>query len=186
MLEQEPGYCTIQFEGSQLQQLNQEAGGLRLQRIPPTEKRGRVHTSTVTVAVLDPHARVDMEIQDSDLLLEWYSGSGAGGQHRNKHQNSCRLTHTPTGVTTTSQTRSRQNSYENALAALRQQLIRESRFNDHIQYNQIRKQQVGSGERGDKVRTLYMQRDLVVDHRNGKTITAQRFMRGHMNQLWSD
>lgn len=173
------------MEGKDLSLLNQEAGGLRIQRVPPTEKRGRVHTSTVTVAVLEPNVTNMLEILDKDLHVEWYSGSGAGGQHRNKHQNSCRLTHVPTGITTTSQTRSRQNSYENALAALKSHIQDQSTVNNHTKYNQVRQQQLGSGERGDKNRTLQFQNDRVTDHRNGKTITATKFMKGHMNQLWS-
>jgi len=180
------GYCSILFEGKDLSSLSQEAGGLRLQRVPPTEKRGRVHTSTVTVAVLEPSTFSNQQVQESDLKVEWYSGSGAGGQHRNKHQNSCRVTHIPTGVVTTSQTRSRQNSYENALAALRVQLQTSLQSQHHATYNQIRKSQVGSGERGDKIRTIQFQNDRVTDHRTGKSISAQRFMRGHMHLLWSD
>lgn len=175
----------IKFEGKHLESLTQEAGGLRVQRVPPTEKRGRVHTSTVTVAVLNQVSNSSFEIQESDLKVEWYSGTGAGGQHRNKTLNSCRLTHVPTGIMTTSQTRSRQNSYANALAQLQTQLQHKSRQQAHVHYNMTRQQQVGSGQRGDKVRTLQFTHDRVVDHRTGKVITAQQFMKGHMHKLWS-
>ena len=102
--------------------LDNEPGGHRIQRVPPTERKGRVHTSTVTVAVLDPSI-AQTAIQDRDLRVEWYSGTGAGGQYRNKHQNSCRITHIPTGIQATAQCRSRENSYTEARAAIEQRVL---------------------------------------------------------------
>lgn len=164
--------------------MNQEAGGLRIQRVPPTEKRGRVHTSTVTVAVLGADTTSVFQLNDSDLRIEWFSGTGKGGQHRNKHQNSCRLIHIPTGLITTSQTRSRENSLKMARLAMEQMLREQYSNQEHRNANQQRKHQVGSGERGDKVRTLRFQNNQVKDHVTGKQITATEFMKGFMFRLW--
>ena len=107
------------------------------------------------------------ELDETDLKIEWYSGSGAGGQHRNKHQNSCRLTHIPSGMVVTSQCRSRKNSYDEALDTIKKRL--DAQFNSH--YTNIisddRRQKVGSGQRGDKIRTYRFQDDRVQDHNTG-------------------
>lgn len=155
-----------------------------MQRVPPTERRGRVHTSTVTVAVIDPANSRSFEIDPKDLQVEWFSGTGKGGQHRNKHMNSCRLKHIPSGLVTTSQTRSRTNSYNNALESLILLLQEKTNTTQHTSVNQTRKTQIGSGERGDKIRTIRFQDDIIVDHRSGKTMSATQFMQGNMNQLW--
>lgn len=155
-----------------------------MQRVPPTEKRGRVHTSTVTVAVLDTMESNKITLTARDLVVEWFSGTGKGGQHRNKHANSCRLKHIPTGLVTTSQTRSRVNSYANALQAMESMLQQQHILTVNSQDNLVRKNQIGSGQRGDKIRTIRFQDDQVVDHRNGKTISARDFMMGKMHVLW--
>src|SRR3569833_578739 len=89
------GAIVIEMQGSDVFRMDGEAGGHRVQRIPPTERRGRVHSSTITVAVLDPGASPEAPplLRDADLKVEWFGGTvGAGGQHRNKHENACRLT----------------------------------------------------------------------------------------------
>lgn len=167
--------------------MDQEAGGHRIQRIPPTERRGRVHTSTVTVAVIDPDndTNVNEEIPDSDLVIEWYSGSGAGGQHRNKHCNSIRLKHIPTGIVRTAQKRSRDSSYKSAYAALKDDITNAMLKSTSDHQNNVRQQQVGTGMRGDKRRTYRFQEDRVVDHLTGKKATASQVMRGKFPKLWS-
>ena len=103
----------IEVEGKDLRQLDNEAGGHRIQRVPPTERKGRVHTSSVTVAVIDPSISTDTsytQIDDSDFSVEWFSGTGKGGQHRNKKKNSCKMTHIPTGIMETRQGRKRESN----------------------------------------------------------------------------
>ena len=175
----------ILVEGTDLSGLENECGGHRIQRIPPTERKGRVHTSTVTVAVIDSvSGQTAVTIPNSDLKIEWYSGTGAGGQHRNKHQNSCRITHIPSGVIATAQTRSRQTSYDQALSAIQTSV--DSMLKRH--YNSIiaidRKQQVGSGMRGDKVRTYRFQDDVVKDHLTNKTASVKKVLAGNFDLLW--
>lgn len=155
--------------------------------MPPTERHGRVQTSTVTVAVIDPTKNVEhasMKREVSDFIIEWYSGSGSGGQHRNKHQNSCRITHIPTGIVKTAQTRKRQSSERDAMQSLLTHL-------DDM-YNQVkrntfaseRKGQVGSGMRGDKIRTYRFQDDRVEDHQTGKGASCKKVMAGNFEKLW--
>ena len=176
----------ILVEGTDLSGLQNECGGHRIQRVPPTERRGRVHTSTVTVAVIDRIEGIGpSSIPDYDLKVEWYSGTGAGGQHRNKHQNSCRITHIPTGLVATSQTRSRQNSYNAAMADIQHQVdtMASRQYNNTIASD--RKNQVGTGMRGDKIRTYRFQDDQVQDHITGKVASTKRVLAGNFDLLWN-
>jgi peptide chain release factor 1 len=180
------GECSLEVEGVDLSGLDNEPGGHRIQRVPPTERKGRVHTSTVTVAVIDRMEESrSSAIPESDLKVEWYSGTGAGGQHRNKHQNSCRLTHIPTGVVVTAQCRSRQNSFNEAMQTLQNRIDNEvkSQYNNHIAIN--RKSQVGTGMRGDKIRTYRFQDDSVQDHITGKRSKVKKIMNGNFDELWN-
>ncbi len=172
-------------EGVDLSGLDNEPGGHRIQRVPPTERKGRVHTSTVTVAVIDRIAEIEsVTIPQSDLRIEWYSGTGAGGQHRNKHQNSVRITHIPSKVVVTSQCRSRQNSLNEAMTEIQRRLnIEHNRqFNNNIAVD--RKSQIGSGMRGDKIRTYRFQDDQVQDHVTGKRGSVKKVLNGHFDLLW--
>lgn len=142
-----------------------------------------MHTSTVTVAIIDPNVPV-VHFDEKDLKIEWYSGTGAGGQHRNKHQNSCRMIHIPTGQVATAQCRSRKNSYEEALNVLETRVVScaQSKFEQFVSTN--RKQQVGSGMRGDKIRTYRFQDDIVKDHRTEKTSSVKKVLAGNIDLLW--
>ncbi len=118
------------------------------------------------------------------MKVEWYSGTGAGGQHRNKHQNSCRITHLPSGVVATAQCRSRQNSFEQAMSAIQNAVDKsvERQYNNNIASN--RKSQVGSGMRGDKIRTYRFQDDSVQDHLTGKRAKCSQILKGNVDLLW--
>lgn len=183
-----PGKIHIAVEGPDLTHLRSEAGGHRLQRVPPTERKGRVHTSTVVVAVIDSaqHARADYsDIDRRDLHVEWYSGSGGGGQHRNKHQNSCRLTHIPTGIVKSAQTRSRDSSYKEALRDLTQVLQSNASHLSMVTRSADRKNQMGSGMRGDKIRTYRFQDNVATDHNSGKKVPLSKYMNGFVDMLWN-
>lgn len=161
-----------------------ECGGHRIQRVPPTERRGRVHTSTVTVAVLDHSIQVDpkfLKRKDDDFRVEWFSGTGKGGQHRNRHMNSCRYIHIPTGLMASRQSRSRESNINDAKADLITRLDEQIRIETYEKLSLTRKTQMGSGERGDKIRTLQFQNDCAKDHRNGKKITCSQYMKGFMD-----
>ena len=179
------GECSLEVQGADLSGLDNEPGGHRIQRVPPTERKGRVHTSTVTVAVIDSDAEIgSATINQNDLKIEWYSGTGAGGQYRNKHQNSCRITHLPTGTIAKAECRSRQNSLAEAMAAIQQRIDEQlqRQYNNTIATD--RKRQVGSGMRGDKIRTYRFQDDRVQDHLTGQTAKCSTVLKGNFDILW--
>jgi len=138
----------------------------------------------VTVAVIEPTTVQQLQIPKHDLNVEWYSGTGAGGQHRNKHQNSCRITHIPSKVVVTAQCRSRQNSFDQAMSTLQIRLDNEfkKQYSNNVAVE--RKQQVGSGMRGDKIRTYRFQDDVVKDHTTNKAASVKRVMQGNFDLLW--
>lgn len=175
------------MDGKNLEKLNQESGGHRIQRVPPTEKRGRVHTSTVTVAVMSSDVKADAKYsqrEEHDFYAEWFSGTGAGGMHRNKKMNSCRLYHLPTGLVESRQGRSRTNNLEDARKALEKLLDAHASGQIHDEQSADRKQQVGSGMRGDKRRTYRFQDNQVVDHINNTSCSTKLVMRGQFDLLW--
>jgi peptide chain release factor 1 len=177
----------IEVEGKDLTALSAESGGHRIQRIPPTERKGRVHTSTVTVAVIDPTVKRNTladRREESDFKVEWFSGTGAGGQHRNKHQNSCRLTHVPTGLEQISQTRSRASSQASAMSSMIAALDSLATTQHNIVVSKDRKEQVGSGMRGDKIRTYRFQDNTVTDHNTNKSAPCDKVMKGKFDLLW--
>jgi peptide chain release factor 1 len=118
------------------------------------------------------------------LKIEWYSGTGAGGQYRNKHQNSCRITHLPTCITAKSECRSRTNSLAEARANIQSRVdeVTNRHYNNTIATD--RKNQVGSGMRGDKVRTYRFQDDSVHDHITGSRSSCVQVLKGNFDKLW--
>jgi peptide chain release factor 1 len=180
-----PGECSIEVQGADLSGLENEPGGHRIQRVPPTERKGRVHTSTVTVAVIDRTTEIrSVAINQNDLKIEWYSGTGAGGQYRNKHQNSCRITHLPSGTVAKSECRSRQNSLDSAMAELQRRIDQQQERSYTNTVASDRRQQVGSGMRGDKIRTYRFQDDQVTDHRTGLCSNCSKVLKGNIDSLW--
>jgi peptide chain release factor 1 len=145
-----------------------------------------VHTSTVTVSVLQGADRSCTSLSRSkdDLDYRWFAGTGKGGQHRNKHQNCLELTHVPTGVSQTATGRSRAANEREALDALWRKLDELEGTIDHTSVNQSRSKQIGSGMRGDKIRTYRFQDDQINDHRTGKKCTTKKFMKGAIDLLW--
>ena len=136
------------------------------------------------MAIID-ESTPTIKVSDADLKIEWYSGTGAGGQHRNKHQNSCRITHIPTGITATAQCRSRQNSLAEALSNIQNQVdnLYVSAYNKTVYADRIL--QVGTGMRGDKIRTYRFQDDRVQDHITGLTAKCSTVLKGNFDQLWN-
>lgn len=162
-----------------------EAGGHRFQRVPPNEKRGRVQTSTVTVAVLEEPSEHEVRIDRRDLEESFTRGSGKGGQHRNKTDSCVVLTHRPSGITVRIDGgRSQHLNRQTALGILRARLKAAGDERVARGRNTNRRGQVGSGMRGDKVRTIALQRDTVTDHVTGKTMKAKAYRKGNLRRLW--
>ncbi len=161
-----------------------EPGGHRWQRVPPTEKRGRVHTSTVTVAVLPEPKPHELRIDPADLDESFTRGSGKGGQHRNKTDTVVVLRHVPTGVVVrVDGGRSQSLNRETALGLLRARILAAQREAVVRERNSSRRDQLGCGARGDKVRTIALQRGTVTDHLTGRSMATDRYLRGHLQEL---
>lgn len=156
-----------------------ERGGHRWQRVPETERRGRVHTSTITVAVLEAPASVDLSIQLGDVDVETMRGSGAGGQHRNKTDSAVRARHRPTGIEVRCESeRSQYQNRELALQVLAARVADQDRAQRAAERAADRRGQVGSGMRGDKRRTIRVQDDQVTDHVDGRVWRFKAYARG--------
>ena len=156
-----------------------ERGGHRWQRVPDTEKRGRVHTSTVTVAVLEQPRSVELAIRPEDVDVETMRGSGAGGQHRNKTDSAVRARHRPTGIEVRCESeRSQHQNRDLAMRVLAARVAERARSAAQGDRDADRKRQVGSGMRGDKRRTIRTQDDQVTDHVDGRTWRFKAYARG--------
>jgi peptide chain release factor 1 len=156
-----------------------ESGGHRWQRVPPNERRGRVHTSTVTVAVLPEPTAVQVVIAPGDLVWAECRGSGAGGQHRNVTNSAVQLTHQPSGLMVRCEAeRSLHQNRETALALLRARLWQAARERLDASRAAERRRQVGSGMRGDKRRTIRCQDGAVLDHVTGRQWSLREYLRG--------
>lgn len=164
-----------------------EAGGHRFQRVPPTEKRGRRHTSTITVAVL-PETTVYMgepyRLDNTTLEWEFFRSSGPGGQNVNKLETGVRVRHIPSGMTVVCQDeRSRRQNQKKALQILHQRFAEKIKKDSLNNKNKDRKEQVGSGQRGDKIRTYREQDDKVKNHLNGKKVRYSDILSGNIDKL---
>lgn len=168
------GYKEIVFmvEGAgAYSRLKYESGVHRVQRVPDTETQGRIHTSTVTVAVLPEAEDVELEINPADLKIDTFRSSGAGGQHINKTSSAIRITHIPTGTVVECQDeRSQFKNKDKALRVLRSRLLDEAQREHDEAIASDRKSQVGTGDRSERIRTYNYPQGRVTDHRIGLTL----------------
>lgn len=163
-----------------------ESGIMRWQRVPPTEKKGRVHTSTITIAVLpEPEKFETPDIKKEDLEIKTTRGSGAGGQHRNVTDSAVQIKHIPTGIIVRCEgERSQHQNKEDALRVLSARLLEQSKRKAHKDREGKRREQVGGGGRAEeKVRTIRVQDDKVEDHINNVSITYKSYTKGQLEDL---
>ena len=162
-----------------------ESGVHRVQRVPDTESSGRIHTSTATVAVLPVVEDVEIEINPSDIKMDVYRASGAGGQHVNKTSSAVRLTHIPTGIVAECQTeRSQLQNREYAMRLLRSRLYEMEKQKRDSELANERKSQVGSGDRSEKIRTYNYPQGRITDHRIGLSIfQMEDFLNGNLDEM---
>ena len=165
--------------------LKYESGVHRVQRVPETESQGRVHTSTVTVAVLPELEEVEFDIDEKDLRVDTYRSSGAGGQHINKTDSAIRITHLPTNIVVCCQDeRSQLKNREKAMMILRTKLYDFYQGQKNKEYADERKNQVGTGDRSERIRTYNFPQGRITDHRIGYTAyNLQDFMNGNIDDL---
>ena len=161
-----------------------EAGGHRWQRVSPTEKRGRVHTSTITVAVLEEPREHEVRIDKNDLDERFTRGGGPGGQHRNTSDTAVVLTHKPSGISVRAENgKSQHINRQTAMSILRARLKAVQEGHGNKKRNDNRRQQVGSGMRGDKIRTIQVRNNTVVDHNTGKRMSYEKYAKGYLAEL---
>jgi len=165
--------------------LKYESGVHRVQRVPATESQGRIHTSTVTVAVLPEAEEVDVRIDEGDLRIDVYRASGAGGQHVNKTESAVRITHLPTGIAVAMQEeKSQHKNRAKAMKILRARLYEQQRAALHATRAADRKSQVGTGDRSERIRTYNFPQGRVSDHRINLTLyKIDRVMVGELDEF---
>lgn len=180
LVEERSGFSSLVISGRGAAALFAgEPGGHRWQRVPETERRGRVHTSTVTVAVLSEATHGDVVLREDDVDIETMRGSGAGGQHRNKTDSAVRAHHRPTGIEVRCESeRSQHRNRELAMRVLAARVADAARTVVQGDRAADRRRQVGSGMRGDKRRTIRVQDGHVTDHVDGRTWRFKSYERG--------
>lgn len=162
-----------------------ESGVHRVQRVPETETQGRIHTSTATVAVLPEAQDVDVEINPSDLQIDTYRASGAGGQHVNKTESAIRIIHIPTGTIVECQDeRSQHKNKDKAMKILRSRILEAEREKQMSSIADERKSQVGTGDRSERIRTYNYPQGRISDHRIGLTVyKLEQFLNGDLDEV---
>ncbi len=165
--------------------LKYESGVHRVQRVPATESQGRIHTSTVTVAVLPEAEDVDVHVDESDLRIDVYRASGAGGQHVNKTESAVRITHIPTGIVVAMQEeRSQHKNKAKAMKILRARMYEQQRASADANRAADRRSQVGTGDRSERIRTYNFPQGRVSDHRINLTLyKIDRVMQGDFDDF---
>ena len=182
------GYSQIEFmiKGENVySKLKYESGAHRVQRVPSTESQGRVHTSTATVLVMPEVEDVDIEIKDTDIRVDVYRSSGAGGQGVNTTDSAVRITYLPTNTVVTCQNeRSQLKNKEKAMQILKSRIYEDMQRKQNAEISDARKSKIGTGDRSEKIRTYNYQQNRVTDHRINLTIMQlDRIMQGKLDEI---
>ena len=182
------GYSQIEFmiKGENVySKLKYESGAHRVQRVPSTESQGRVHTSTATVLVMPEVEDVDIEIKDTDIRVDVYRSSGAGGQGVNTTDSAVRMTYLPTNTVVTCQNeRSQLKNKEKAMQILKSRIYEDMQRKQNAEISDARKSKIGTGDRSEKIRTYNYPQNRVTDHRINLTIMQlDRIMQGKLDEI---
>ncbi len=178
--------CSVRIVGKgAYRRMKFESGVHRVQRVPETEASGRIHTSTATVAVLPEQEEVDIEILDKDLKIDTYRSGGAGGQHVNTTDSAVRITHLPTGIIVACQNeRSQIQNREKAMQMLKSKLYDYYKIQADEEYAKNRRNQVGTGDRSERIRTYNYPQGRLTDHRINYTVyNLEAFLNGNLDDL---
>ncbi len=177
--------ANIRGEGA-FARLKYESGVHRVQRVPETESGGRIHTSAATVAVLPEAQEVDLRIDPGDIRIDTMRSSGAGGQHVNTTDSAVRITHIPTGIVVTSSEKSQHRNRDIAMQVLRARLYDAERQKLHDERSGMRKSQVGSGDRSERIRTYNFPQGRMTDHRINLTLyRLDQILQGDLDEVIS-
>lgn len=185
VLEERHGFTALRLTGKGVDALKiTEPGGHRFQRIPKNDKKGRVQTSTVTVAVMDPAQRKTITLRPNDIEMWFTRSTGAGGQHRNKTESTVCLKHLPTGIEVRAD--SERDQHENrriGMERLHEKVAAHIHEQESKARDDDRKGQVGTGMRGDKVRTIRFQDDVVTDEKSGTKWSLKHYLKGDLSPI---
>ena len=184
-MEASDGAYTFEIKGDGAYSIFKFEGGThRVQRVPETESQGRIHTSTATVAVLPEVEDIDIDIKAEDIRIDTMRSSGAGGQHVNTTDSAVRITHLPTGIVVTSSEKSQHQNRANAMKVLRARLYEHQRELRDTARADARREQVGTGDRSERIRTYNFPQGRVTDHRINLTLyKLERVMLGELDEL---
>ncbi len=165
-------------DDSVISPLLNESGGHRWQRVPPTERKGRIHTSAVTVVVMEVLSIEKYKIKDSEISVKFSRGTGPGGQHKNKTDSCVHMTHIPTGITARIDGRSQHKNKEVARELLESRVSKFEKEKVYSKLEKERKDKAGSGQRGDKIRTYRVKDAIVQDHRTESKVPLKKVLSG--------
>lgn len=181
------GYKEIDFrvsgDADVWRRLRFEAGGHRVQRVPKTETKGRIHTSAATLAVLAEVEDVEIEVRDEDLEVDTMRAGGPGGQHQNKTSSAVRMTHIPTGVVVVCREKSQHQNRKEALRMLKAKLFQMEEEKRSLEHNQARRSMLGSGDRSQRIRTYNYPQNRVTDHRINQDFSLEVVLQGRIDAM---
>ena len=184
LLDFRPGLIVFEVTGNNAwEAFRAESGGHRFQRIPPTERRGRVQTSTITVVAFKINSANSFFLNEKELRWDFQRGSGKGGQHKNKTDTCVRLTHLPTKLSVRIDGRSQNTNKQKALEILTARVENFLKNKKDEELSLEKKNKAGSGQRGDKIRTIRVRDNVVTNHLTGKKTTYSKYISGDFGEL---